>query len=258
MKKCLKYLGLLITLSLILTGCGNDDAKKQLDSAIKKMESVKSLAATADIELTTEASDDTMSMIFNVDGTYYTDDKVNTSHAKIKASLLGTSNETETYTELKDGYLYNYTKDNDGWVYTKTKTPTNINNPKEQVVGIVKQFTKVRKQKSDKKGYDKLVVTIDKDKLSKVLDSGFLDSLTDSSTSDLNISEDLVIDVYLKDDYISIVVFDLSDLFSDAMDANGLTGDIKMTVTLKLDKYNQVSKITIPEEIIKTSKQQDS
>ncbi len=252
MKKSLKFFSLLIALLVIMTGCDTTkkDAKGKLEDAIKKTSEAKGITLKLDASMETSAEGTTMAVKLGMNGDYYNDD-IPTSHFTTNVSLLGMSQEMEMYTEVKDGYNYTYTKSGDKWTYTKTEYKKEDTST-EQIKKALDNAKTVKEEKTDKKGYTKLVVTVDKDKINEAMKNENVSKLVDNDTQ---INSDITMNVYLKDGYVSIIEMDLGNFLKDALAASedSSNANMKATITIEMSNFNKVDKISVPEDVTKNA-----
>ncbi len=254
MKKSLKFLSLFIAILIVMTGCetsNTKDAKTQLEDAIKKTSEAKGMALKLDASMEAAAEGTTMTVKLGMNGDFYNDDTP-TSHFTTSVSLLGMSQESEMYTEVKDGYNYTYTKSGDKWTYTKSEYKKEDASP-EQIKKVLDNAKSVKQEKSDKKGYTKLVVTVDKDKLNEAMKN---ESISELVSNDTKIDTDITMNVYLKDGYVSIIEMDLGDVLKSALansENSNNNANVKATITIEMSKFNKVDKISIPEDVTKNA-----
>lgn len=255
MLKKLKSLSLLLIIALVLTGCDQSSAEKKLKDARDKMQDVNAANIKMKADVNMAVSGSNMSLIMSMDGAFQGTDKDAKTHMNMSVSLLGMEQKTEMYSEIKDDYIYNYVKNNDEWSYTKEKyTDVTIN---KQVADMLQEFTSVKEEKTDKKGYTKLKVVLNKDKVNKMLNSSLMEAMMQNKIDSLKISKDLEVTVYLKDGYISIMEFDLGDIFKDLAGEELKDTDVDFKLSIELSDFNQVDKITIPEDVKKNAKETD-
>lgn len=257
MKKSLKFFSLLIAILVMMTGCNTTKkgAKEQLEDAIKKTSEVKGVTLKLDASMEATAEGTTMTVNLGMNGDYYNDDTP-TSHFKTNVSLLGMSQEMEMYTEVKDGYNYTYTKSGDKWTYTKSEYKKEETSP-EQIKKVLDNAKSVKEEKTDKKGYTKLVVTIDKDKINEAMKN---ENINDLVSDDTKVSSDVTMNVYLKDGYVSIVEMDLGNVLKDALANSDDSNDanVKAKITIEMSNFNKVDKVSVPEDVTKNAKEETS
>ena len=246
MKKVVKYLSLLIIVLLATTGCGSKkDPKKMLEDALNKMKDVKTMAMKVDIAVGMKAEGMSLEMSMNVSGEV---DENHNVYMKVGASLLGYNQSSETYMIHKDGYTYNYTNDGEGWVYTVEEyegiEELTAEEKNEEIDKFLDSIKEVKEEKSDKEGYTKLNVTIDKVKMNEMIS----DSQEDV---EFNLEKDMVFNVYIKDGYIEIIEMDISELVNKIMSENETEVNMNMTakVTFELNNFNKIDSIVLPKEI---------
>lgn len=264
MKKSIKYFVLvLIVLLVFTTGCGKKDPNKQLKDAIEKTENAKSVKVKFGLNYGFEMQGISMNMSFTGDEDIYKENEENMSaHGTYKFGMFGMNQSTENYVTLKDGYLYTYVKDEDeGWTYSKTEYKAE-NDYKDKVTKMLDDATKVKSEKSDKKGYTKLLVTLNiEDVLESINEIIPKDSLDEVSEQINNISmKDIIFTVYLKDGYIAIIEMDLTDLLKNiSKDLTDELGQLNLNglLTISMYDYNKVSEVKVPDEVINNAKESE-
>ena len=252
MKRSLKYFSLLLATLLVLTGCGSKkDAKEQLNDALKKTGEAKSFSAKFEVKGNLSAQGSSTSIGLSGTGDINLKDTPS-AHYTSKVSLLGMNSESEGQAVVKDNKVYNYTKEEDGWVYS-TEDYKAEDFSTDKLNTLADNAKTVKSVKSDKKGYTKLEVTIDKDKLSKSTEGL---NTADLVGTDLKINKDLVVNVYIKDGYVSIIEIDLADLLKDALSGTGTEDmSVSATVSVELTNFGKVSPVTVPEDVEKNAKE---
>lgn len=243
MKK-LKYILPLIIL-LVITGCGSP--KQQLERSIIKMKDMKS----ATVEIKADMEVPVLGQKLNA-GLDITGDMINLNDKnKMKTHLNTNVNflvniKTESYSHIKDGYVYTYTKSNDKWKYNKAKIEENNtenNFSKEDIITMLETFKDVQASETDKEGYTKLLVTLNKDSINSLYNK----YANKNTSNNINIEKDVVATIYLKDGYIAIIDMDLSDMIKN--DKNDITAHI----TISLSNINKVKDFDIPNEVVENA-----
>lgn len=236
MKK-LKYLVILFTTVLFLTGCGNNDGKELLDEVLKNQGDLKNYSMVSEIV----AGTDSYSFNIKIVGDYDFENK--TSHFTTSISMAGIkAMEIESYTLEKDGQVYVYaSEDGEKWVYSVDDNTsmglTSIN--ADIATKYAGQYKSVKKVKSDLSGHTKLELTIDKDKM-----NGALGENTDNNS--LEVKKDLIMYFYVKDGFITKMDLDLAGM----IDAELMEGFTKTSMTINITNHNKVGNIIVPEDII--------
>lgn len=241
MKK-LKYILPLIIL-LVLTGCGSP--KQQLEGAIIKMKNMKSTSIDVKADMEVPVLGQKLKVSLNVNGDMVNLNSKNNikTHLNTNMNLLVNIN-TESYSYIKDDYVYTYTKNNNKWTYTKSKiedSTNKINFSKEDIVNMLETFKSVEASESDKDGYTKLLVTLNKDSINELYNKYASDT-----SNKINIEKDVVATIYLKDGYISIIDMDLTDMIKS-------DSDISAHITISLTNINKVKDFDIPNEVIESA-----
>lgn len=266
MMKDIKYFGLILVLFLVLiTGCGKKDPDKQLKDAIEKTENAKSATVKFGLNYGIDMQGISFGVSFTGEEDVYKKNEDNVSaHGTYSMKTFGINQSTENYIVQKDGYLYTYFKDENGqWTYSKTeyKKDNEDNDYKGKVIKVLDSATKVKSEKSDKKGYKKLSVTLNIDDVLKCFNEIIpKDSLDEMSEQLDNISmKDVTFTVYIKDGYISVIEIDLEDILKKfTKDLGNEFGQIEPhgVFTISIYDYNNVSEIKVPDEIINNAKEE--
>ena len=261
MKRSLKYFSILLAIILVLTGCGNNstsskkDAKEQLNDAIKKTNEANSFSAKFGLNLEASSNGSTMSASLTGNGDFNLKDNTPSAHYTANMSLFGMAQEIEGYVTVKDNKVYTYSKSEGDWTYSTSDYKAEDFST-EKINTLADNAKEVKSVKSDKSGYTKLEVTIDKEKLNSSTQDVDTSSLLGS---DLKFDSDIVVNVYLKDGYVSIVEIDLADLLKGVLSDDDNT-DLSLTakVTIELSNFSKVSPITIPDDVLSNAKEEKS
>lgn len=256
MKKAVKYFSLLLAVMLVLTGCGKKDAKTTLDDAVKKMEDLESFNMKVTMDMSMEAEGTTIAMNLGLNGGMNV--KEEKGHMTMDISLFGMTQKAEMYTETKDGYTYTYTNSDDGWTYEKEakKDDESSKAEIEKFEKMLEDSKTVKKVKSDKDGYTKLEVTIDKDAMNKAAkENSDLLGATGADTKNMEFKQDVKFTVYIKDGYVAIIEMDLSDILKESMKEADSEEEYNVSAkfSIELSDFNKV-KVSIPEEVTKNAK----
>lgn len=255
MKRSLKYFTLLVALLVVITGCsfGKKDSKTQLEDAINKTTDAKSAKVKMDLTASASMQGTTLDISMTADAEeYQQSDDVLSGHAKVNMSLLGMSQSSEVYMDVKDGYLYTYTGSDGEWTYTKSEYKVADKLSKEKISEYVNKAKEIKEEKSDKKGYTKLFVTISSDEINKLYNDSELKTEEVSNV----VSKDVTFTVYLKDGYVTIVEMDLTDTIKDLVSQLGSYAeelknlDVSAKLSVEFSDFNKVDKITVPEDVI--------
>lgn len=255
MKRSLKYFTLLVALLVVVTGCsfGKKDSKTQLEDAVNKTVDAESGKVKADLTASVSMQGTTIDISMTADAEEYKEsDNVLSGHAKVNMSLFGMSQSSEVYMDVKDGYLYTYTGSDGEWTYTKSEYKVADKLSKEKISEYIDKAKEIKEEKTDKKGYTKLLVTISSDEINKLYNNS---ELNDGEVSNI-VSNDVTLTVYLKDGYVAIVEMDLTDAFKALIGQMGSSSEelnnmeISAKVSIELSDFNKVDKITIPEDVV--------
>lgn len=232
-----KYLFMLFII-ILLTGCGAGDGKEKLDKALENMSKVTSAKMETEMNVSIEGYSIIMSVeeIFNEDGE---------SYAKTVTKILGQTNYSENYVINDDDKTIIYSgKNGENWTYQEydNKT-TNITGSTEGISRYASNYKSVKEVKSDIKGCTKLEVTIDKEEMMKKLKNGTEDAK-------FEIADDLVMSVYIKDEYITKIMFNFVDELQVAEDGT----KTKYSFEFNVSEHNNIGKIIVPEIVISSAK----
>ena len=253
MKKSLKYFSILIMILLVLTGCSekkkeekttDEEAQKMLEAAITKMNDVENFAMNVDATIGMSFEGSTISM--DMKASYEYDDEGN-EYGLMSMSFLGYEEIQESYAITKDGYLYTYMNDGeDNWYYIKEETPTEPTDEEENEQ-MLDMFKEIKIEDSDREGYTKIVVTVDATKMTDIYEQ---------EETDIILENDLVMNVYLKDGYISIIEFDASEIMNQLLSEEdfGMNMEVSAPMTIEITKIGQVEPIVVPNSILDSAK----
>lgn len=236
--KRLKYLLPLII--LLLVGC-SATPKIELEKAILKTKNIKSTSINIDLDMEIPVLNTKMGISANVNGDLVNLDKEMKTHLNTNINFL-VNLKSEVYSYIEDGYVHTYTKNNNKWKYTKTKLEKSNNKTisKDDLVSMLETFKDVKEVTSDKEGYTKLLVTLNKDSLSNL----YKKYITDDKFN-ITIEKDVEANIYIKDGYISIIDMDLSNVIKNE--------NTTLKITISLDNINKVKDFDIPEEVLKSN-----
>ena len=262
MKKEIKYLGLLFILLLCFsTGCGKKDPEKILKDAIEKTENAKSTKVKFGLNYGFDMQGISIGVSFTGEEEVYKENNdMVSAHGTYDVKAIGMNQSIENYSVQKEGYLYSYIKDEDGqWSYTKTEYKQN-NDYKDKIIKMIDSATKVKSEKSDKKGYNKLSVTLDIEDTLKSLNEIMPKDSLDEFSEQLNSfsMKEITFTVYIKDGYISVIEMDLEDILNNTTTLFGNEFgkiDVHGVLTISLFDYNKVSEVKVPDEVINNEKE---
>lgn len=236
--KNIKYL-LLLFIAILITGCGAKDGAEKLDRALKNMDNVNS----SKIESETNVAIEGYSIIMMTEEVTAENGE---SYNKTTTKMLGQESYSESYVMVDDTDIIVYSGTNGkDWTYTVYKDAGLDQNLTSSGLGdYARNYKSVKEVSSDIKGHTKLEVTIDKDEMVKNLSS-------DSEEANFKLSKDLVMEVYIKDDYITKIKFNFEDELQVAEDGT----KTKYSFEFNISEHNNIDKINIPREIIDNAKE---
>lgn len=270
MKRSLKYFGLLLLTVLVITGCGKKDPKDQLVDALKKTQKIESAAIKLDGTGSIKASGMTVELSAGAEGEFVLCKDVPAIHAKYNVNAMGQTMNGEAYLIVKDGKGYAYANDGKGWTVEETEFEFDeytkaIKEFREEKIDA-SYFKTVKEVKTDKKGYTKLEVTLDAEKLNAKLEEEMKKEEVKEEIGEVNykLEKDITFTAYLKNGYLAIVEYDLSDIatelyksfagaFSTESNSNMPEMEISAKISIELDKQNN-TKVEVPEEVTKNAK----
>lgn len=253
MKKYLKYFSLMFIVLLVVTGCSSKAPDKQLEDAIKKTSEVKSLKESINQEISFKQYGQTMSFSLGADiDAYQESDTSSTAYAKIKAAMTGISYQFDGYFDVNDNNFGMYINLANKWMKIEQElNEQEYKSSLEQYKEIIDKYNdydytkiikEVKEEETDKKGYTKLNVVFDKDKINEEFKNIYsatieetkkqlknemtdveyteeelkeaLSEVEDVFKNDL-LSKDFSATIYLKDGYVAIMDFEAGEIFKD-------------------------------------------
>lgn len=255
MKRFLKYFSILLAFTFMLTGCGKvgKDAKKELVDAIKKTSEAKSVKEKVNATANFDVEGNKINVDLSGDlESYKENDEAFTVHGKFKAGAMGMSYDAELYFDSNKDGLAMYMNFLGQWMKSEKKYTSDELKQVEQYKNILKEmknldYSKVIKSaktaKEDKKGYKKLDVVLDKDKINEEFKSvinkekeEILNQVKAKTTNpnevakiekEMNeafkliesgiVSEDIKLTMYLKNKYVAIVEIDGASLIKSVI-----------------------------------------
>ena len=239
--KRIKYL-IVLSIMILLTGCGANDGSKILEEALTNMQNVNSGIMEVDVLVAMDgySIDMRITNAFTERGD---------AHSSLTASVLGIDVKSESYTILDGDDYYIYTNDNDeGWTYEIIPVNEYVND--EMSVGMVSGFAdnykSVTKVKSDRKGETKLEVVVDKDAVMNAL--VFAQDLGEEA--DFELADDFVMNVYIKDGYITCISMNFTDILN--IEESSIS---TYTMNFNISEHNNVAEIAVPKDVYDNAKQ---
>ncbi len=253
MKKIHHLIFLIIAL-ICITGCGKDHSKEELKNAFLKLKGTNAISMNFNMNMGTEAMKIpvTMSVDYNKDGMH------------LKVDSLGGIAAQEVYVLQKEEETLTYYFDQQSkkWYYTKTALATPVfefsldgleNGEKidDGIDSFISTFDEVKKMKSDKEGYTKYELIINKNTLlekqkENIEDKDELEEIEENLKS---FPEKLIINIYLKDGELAIFSIDLSDIeIPNESMPEGMSMKF-YDLSFELLARNENVKVSLPQEI---------
>ena len=242
MKKYLKLFTVILVSILVLTGCGkktktgSEPVKKdEFKDAIKNTFDGKNFSLNLTLEEEETAAIDAGSRLFEtVKFDYYSNDNKESIHFNAyekmtRITIAGP--DVEEYTEegyevYKDGKYYSYSKlsDENKWTYT---TGSTAEFDEISTDNVLKIFTSYNKVESDKEGYTKYDVNLDKEIIKEELGSASIKEST----------------AYIKDGKLAIIY----------IKATTKEDSRTITMTYEISNVGEIKEIVVPDEVLKSA-----
>lgn len=299
MKKCFKYLTVLFAFLLVVTGCGKKDPKGTFEKAIDKTSKADSFHQKANLDLGMTAEGMQVNYAVALEGDVISKEDSFKAHYNYSLTIYGFGIKGEIYADINKSNLALYIQSSGKWYKVEQpidsakyeeikaeleKTMKENDSTKE----LLKYAKEVKEVKSDKKGYTKLSVVFDKDKLNDECKKSFEKALeeysknkgqigdtekvnevdealkeieeneTYKSIKDGMLSEDIKLDIYVKDGYISYFEYDLTSLIKNILNKVKLPDEAKAEfdklnlsakVSVELSNFNGVKDIEVPSDV---------
>ncbi len=216
----------------ILTGCQSKNADEILKEALDKTNNSNSYK----MEVRTIVGSEEYSFQEKTIGTY----TKTSSHFVTQSFFAGSTMDVENYTVEKDNKLYQYSSGDEGntWGYSIYDIP----NMRESLLflnSIVSITDTVKEVKTDLEGYKKLELVLDKKKANEKFSEN-------SEIVGLDFSKDILVDVYIKDGYISKLELDFGDILNEEYKKDIEEYSMKFSYT----DYEKVEEIEVPKDIL--------
>ena len=245
MKRVLKYFSILLAFTFLLTGCGKvgKDAKKELVDAIKKTNEVKGVKEKVDVTASFNMKEQKLNVELSGNLESYKENEDSaTVHGKLKVGAMGMSYDTELYLDTNKEGVSMYVNLLGQWMKSEKKYSSEELKQLEQYKNMFKEmknidYSKVIKSaktaKEDKKGYKKLDVVLDKDKINEEL-KNVINKEKDEILKQVKANTKNANDIAKAEK-------ELNDAFK-MLEKGIVTEDIKLTIYLK-NKYVAIVKI---------------
>ncbi len=247
-KNILKSLILPIISLVLITGC--KDKENHFEIAKKNMQELKSYSMDIDIEMQMKTAGITINLPITLNSDIDVTNKM--SKMEVSSELMGSNFSSTTYVDgSNENNVIEYSS-TDGTNWTKTKSQNN-----NQVNNLVNPDN-IKEIKSDDKDYYVYEATLDKDKMSGVLDE---ELINEDMMGSIDITNNIVFKYYVnkKTKYVDKIVANLTDIMNVTdKDSDQEVELTKLNFEIKFSNFNEVEKIVIPEDAKKASIQSNS
>ncbi len=235
----MKYIKIIVCaffIFFISTGCQSKTADEILKEALDKTNNSESYK----MEVRTKVGSGEYSFQEKTMGTY----TKTSSHYVTESYFAGNAMNVEVYTTEKDNKLYQYNSGDEGasWGYSIY----DISEMRESLLflnSIISITDTVKEVKTDLEGYKKLELILNK----KEANEKFSEN---EEIVGLDFSKDIIVDVYIKDGYISKLELD----FSDILDKEYKKDIEEYSMNFSYTNYNAIEEIEVPKEILENAK----
>ncbi len=288
MKRFLKYFSVMLAFVLVLTGCNKPtitkkSAKDTLTENMEKTDSVTNFSEKVALHVQFEQDGKKVDVTLGSDGKVYTEGDITTISSDVKLSTTDNmSFDIKLFAESGKDNIKLYANYMGQWIKLDTsilgdefKTEfAKISDKKISAKEIMDYAKEVKEEKSEKEGFNKYVVTIDKDKVNSKYKETFEKTLEEAKKSgksaeeikemedeiaeykDGILSKDLVLNVYTKDGYFAAIDIDIANIVENisgvVKDEEAKSEIKKMNISgklyIELNDFNKVEKIVIPDE----------
>lgn len=266
MKKITKYLSLLLILILVTTACGKKEENIQSEqskpeepgtvddfkTAYINFRTVESYAMDINFDIDMLMDGSTIAMDMNMASEI---DKNTNIHSVMNISVMGMSEEQEFYQINKEGKIISYTNIDGVWYYSEEPITIKDNLSDEELNEMINELD-VKPVESDKEGYQKYVVGFSKEMLEQIMEKMPEESMNENEEAlfDSSIYGDFEFVFYIKDNQISIIELDLSNIMDSVIgEDTEIDAQMGVVMTIELKKYNKIPEIVVPDEIIQNA-----
>lgn len=266
MKKITKYLSLLLILILVTTACGKKEENIQSEqskpeepgtvddfkTAYINFRTVESYAMDINFDIDMLMDGSTIAMDMNMASEI---DKNTNIHSVMNISVMGMSEEQEFYQINKEGKIISYTNIDGVWYYSEEPITIKDNLSDEELNEMINELD-VKPVESDKEGYQKYVVGFSKEMLEQIMEKMPEGSMNENEEAlfDSSIYGDFEFVFYIKDNQISIIELDLSNIMDSVIgEDTEIDAQMGVVMTIELKKYNKIPEIVVPDEIIQNA-----
>lgn len=241
MKKNIFKLLILPVMSLLLiTGC--DDKEDHFEIAKKNMQELKSYSMDIDVEMQMKTGGITINLPITLNSDVDVTNKM--SKMEISSELMGASINSTTYVDGTDENNVIQYSSTDGTNWTKAEVENNNN----QVDNLV-NADNIKEIKSDDKDYYVYEATLDKDKMSGIIDE---DLTNNNIMGSIDITNNITFKYYInkKTKYVEKILAELTDVMNVTDEDSGQEVELtKLSFEIKFSNFNDVSRIVIPDDV---------
>lgn len=250
-----------------LTGCGTEKVTAEsLVSNAFGSEEVKSLDAdvTLNLDMDVDASeltgsDTTMNIAIGLDCNVKSTEDVAYTDGKATISFFGTKTKADvkTYTDIKEGVVYNYDEDSDSWVKSDLDSSSfDFSSVSNKIDTDVFENLELAETKSKDEDYT-VTGTISSKKLQDLLGEDSSDFTSGVDTSELDL-DNLNFDVTMIFDRSSKLIKVMSySVDPKAFDSDSYTIN-KFDFSITLNSSNENDDLSIPEDVTKNAVEKDT
>lgn len=245
-RNILKLLLLPVISLLVVTGC--DDKEDHFETAKKNMQELKSYSMDIDVEMQMKTGGITINLPITLNSDVDIKNKI--SKMEISSELMGANINSITYVDGTDKNNVIQYSSTDGTNWIKAEVENNNN----QVNNLV-NADNIKEIKSDDKDYYVYEATLDKDKMSGLID----EELTNNDImGSIDITNNITFKYYINKQtkYVEKIVAELTDAINVTDEDSGQEVELtKLSFEIKFSNFNEVEEIVIPESAKKASNQ---
>lgn len=224
---------------LLVTGCG--EKEDYFETAKKNMQELESYSMDIDIEMGIDMGGITIDMPITLNSDVDVTNRM--SKMVVSSELAGSSFSSTIYVDGTDeNNMIQYSSDDDtNWEVTE------VNDNNNQVNDLVNPDN-IKEIKSDDKDYYVYEATLDKDKMSGIIDNDLADN---NIMGSIDITNNIVFKYYInkKTKYVEKIVAELTDVFDITDEESGQQAKLtKLNFEIKFSNFNKVEEIVIPDD----------
>lgn len=244
------YVMLLCLSFFLLSGCSNNDAKTKLKEALLKLEDTDTLSVKMKLEMSMGEIKIPSDMTLQ-----YANGDVSFIYEMNMFGLYAFHISYYAITEDSDNYLYmclDATGEENVCYYTiidnwkELVESEEIEEKSLDIESLLDAIIKVEEVDTDKSGYTKLEVTIQRDELISYIKNQAGDEWPETDSTKIEeMPLEFSFDVYLKDGELAIVYID----FTPYLDSSELEDLTSYVLTIEITGRNENIQIEVPQEI---------